>query len=95
MWQLLQLKKLIAGSEIFFAGDAQCSWPSSRRDENKASCQRIIAHFNCCLIEEAGATMVGGDAGFGVSLLPVLGDGVGEALLEAHERRPVYKSAFC
>src|SRR5712692_8479299 len=95
LWQLLQLEKLIAFDQVFLAWNPQRSWSGASGNENEAPDELIISNLKTCRIEEASAAMERRDPSLDVSALLIFGNRFSESLLELHERRPVYLTAFC
>src|SRR5438067_743130 len=90
VWQLIQIKKLIARRQVLLAIDAQCRWARAGSDMNKAARQYVIAHAHLCLIDKPRPSVKVRDAGLLVSFLSVFRNRIGERSFEAHQRRPVY-----
>jgi hypothetical protein len=87
--QRVEMEKLLAGREVFLAGNAQGLWTGAGRQNETAAGQRLIPDLNCSWLDELRRPMEGHNASFLEPLLPIFWDGVGECALESHERWPI------
>src|SRR5215471_9552452 len=89
LWQLLQLKELVALDQVFLTRNFQRRRFGASGDKHKAPAERIVANLKSCLVEKSRTTVKSGNSRVRVSSLLIFGHRVSKCPLEAHQCRPI------
>src|SRR5258708_4721180 len=92
--KLIELQELFARRKEVLAGDLQVHPLLPRRDDDKTCLQPFVSHLNCVWPDEMGAAVECHDARSREAFFTVLGNGLRESALEAHQFTPINRKFF-
>src|SRR5438105_4719795 len=87
--KFIELQELFARRKQLLAGNLQVRRLLPRRDDDKTRLQYFVSHLNCFFTDETRAAMKRHDARFREAFFTLLGNGLGESTLEAHQFTPI------